>query len=128
MREILIGIVLAVATSLGLMLLSEEMARGAVSNLLTLIATIYIGFALASHGKLSVRKQVFACCVFVVLALLGLWYSWWFSVAGLVLHGGWDFLYHRERGHGVVPIWYAPFCAVYDLSVALFVAFWFAAS
>ncbi len=128
MREILIGIVLAVVTSLGLVLLPTEMARGAVSVQLTLIAAIYIGLALASHGKLSVRRQIFACGVFVALALLGLWYSWWFSVAGLALHGGWDFLHHRERGHGVVPNWYAPLCAVYDWAVALFVALWFAAS
>jgi hypothetical protein len=122
MWAVCFGIALAVATFLGLMWLPTELARGAVSILLTLIAAIYMGFALASHGRLSVKKQVCACAVFVLLALLGLGYSGWFSVMGLGLHGGWDLLHHRERGHGVIPGWYPHFCAVYDWGLALFVA------
>lgn len=122
MREVLVGLGLAFATCISLVLLPVEWARDAIANLLTLIAAIYVGFSLASQGRLALTKQVAGCLFFVTLALLGLWVNWWFLVAGLALHGGWDFLHHGEYGHGVVPHWYVPFCAVYDWAVALFVA------
>jgi hypothetical protein len=122
MREITIGLVFAVATCVGLALLPAHLARGAASNLLTLIAAIYVGFSLASAGRLSLLRQVLGCAFFVAFALLGLWFSWWFLVAGLALHGLWDFVHHGERGHGVIPRWYVPFCAVYDWILAVFVA------
>ncbi len=103
MREVLIGIGLAIITSLLLVVLPVEWARGAASNLLTLIAAIYVGFALTAKGKLGIVKQVVGCVFFVALALLGLWTSWWFLVAGLALHGAWDFLHHGEKGKGVIP-------------------------
>jgi hypothetical protein len=128
MREVYIGLGLALVTCLVLALLPPDLARGAVSNLLTLIAAIYVGFALASQGRLPLAKQVAGCAFFVALALLGLWVNWWFLVAGLALHGGWDYLHHGEAGHGVMPRWYVPFCAVYDWALALFVAVFFAAA
>lgn len=126
MREALVGSGFALVTCLFLALLPEEWARGAASNLLTLIAAIYVGFAIASKGQLNIPKQVAGCAFFVTLALLGLWLSLWFLVAGLALHGVWDCLHHGEHGHGVVPRWYVPFCAVYDWVVALFIALFFA--
>lgn len=122
MREVLIGLGLAGATCGALALLPAEWARGAAANLLTLIAAIYVGLSLASNGRLALANQVAGCTVFVALALLGLWVNWWFIVAGLALHGGWDWLHLGKYGHGVVPRWYVPFCAVYDWAVALFVA------
>jgi len=62
----------------------------------------------------------------VLFALLGLWLDWWFLAAGLTLHGGWDLLHQGERGSGVIPRWYVPFCAVYDFTVAIFIAVHFA--
>lgn len=110
-----------------LALLPPQWARGATANLLTLIAAIYVGFALASEDQLALFRQAAGCALFLALALLGLWLSWWFLVAGLALHGGWDVLHHGERGQGVIPRWYVPFCAAYDWVLALFVAFFFAA-
>ena len=127
MREALIGLFLALITCLFLALLPIEWARGATANLLTLIGSIYVGFALASKGELGIIKQVAGCVFFVALALLGLWVSWWFLVVGLALHGVWDFLHHGDNGKGVVPQWFVPFCAVYDWAVALFIALFFIA-
>jgi hypothetical protein len=126
MREILAGLGLAAATCIGLALLQGEWARGAAANLLTLIAAIYVGFSLSSQGRLGLPRQLIGCVSFVALALLGLWVNWWFLVAGFALHGGWDYLHHGVHGQGVVPRWYAPFCAVYDCVVALFLALHYA--
>lgn len=76
MHEVLAGMGLALVTCFFLALLPLEWAQGAVSNLLTLIGAIYVGFALASKGQLSVFKQVVGCAFFVIFALLGLWISW----------------------------------------------------
>lgn len=121
--EILIGLVLALATCLVLWFLPTDWARGAVSNLLTLIASIYVGFALVSGSKAEIIKQIAGCSFFVVLSLLGLWINWWFLVVGLFLHGFWDFLHHEPEGDAVVPQWYIPFCAVYDWIIAIFVVY-----
>ena len=125
LREILLGLGLACLTALFLAALPEAWARGAVSNLLTLIAAIYVGFSLASQGRLRPAKQVLGCGFLVALALIGLWLSWWFLVVGLALHGGWDFWHHGERGRGVVPGWYVSFCAVYDWALSVFVTLYF---
>ncbi len=128
MCEMLTGIGLAFITCLLLAFLPSELARGATAILLTVIAAIYVGFALASKGRLSILKQVAGCIFFVTLALLGLWINWWFLVVGLALHGVWDYLHHGERGKDTVPQWYIAFCAFYDWAVAVFVALFFAAS
>lgn len=122
MRDIVLGLALAVPSCALLWPLPPEYARGAVSHLVTLIAAVYIGFALASNGQLSLRRQVLGCTLFVALALAGLWFGWIWLVLALALHGAWDFLHHGERGHGVVPPWYVPACAAYDWAVAGFVA------
>jgi hypothetical protein len=124
-RETLLGLGLAVTTCIGLALLPAAWARGAAANLLTLIAAIYVGFALASQGRLPLTKQVIGCAFFVTLALLGMWLNWWFLIVGLALHGGWDYLHQGKAGHGVVPAWYIPFCAIYDWMVALFLALFY---
>ncbi len=125
MRKVLIGLGLAGTTCLALAFLPPDRARGAAASLLTLIAAIYIGLALGSQGKLALSRQIAAATVFIGLALAGLWFNWWYIVAGLALHGVWDYLHHGVGGHGVVPAWYVPFCAVYDVAVALFIALYF---
>jgi hypothetical protein len=127
MREPLIGFGLAVATCIVLSMLSAELSRDVTAILLTLIASIYIGFSLASNGQLPLIKQIIDCAFFITLALLGMWLSWWFLVAGLGLHGVWDYLHHGKYGQGIIPRWYATFCLVYDWVVALFIAIMYAA-
>lgn len=127
MKDYLIGALLAAATCAALWPLDEPLARGVVSHLLTLIAAIYVGFALASQGKLALWVQVGGCAGFVALALAGLWKGWLWLVLGLALHGVWDFVHHGERGQGVVPVWYVPACASYDWVLAAFVALRFMA-
>ena len=124
--EISIGLILALVTCIFIWLLPNEWARGAVSNLLTLISSIYVGFALVSGSKSEILKQVIGCAFFVALSLLGLWLNWWFLVVGLFLHGFWDFLHHKPNGGKVAPQWYIPFCAFYDWGVAIFVGYYYA--
>ncbi len=117
-RAVLAGLGLAAVTGAVLVLLPASFVRGAVSNLLTLIAAIYVGFSISSRGELSLARQSLGAGVFFVLALFGLWFDWWWLAVGLVAHGGWDLAHHPRRGHRGVPAWYVPFCAAYDWAVA----------
>jgi hypothetical protein len=126
MRSYLLGLGLAASTCLVLWPLAPELARGVVSHLLTLIGSVYVGFALAAPTRMSIARQVAGCAFFMGLALAGLWLSWWCLVAGLVLHGAWDLVHHREHEHGTMPRWYVPACASYDWAVAAFIAWRFA--
>lgn len=85
---------------------------------LAVIGAIYAGFAF-SDGRLSiVILELSVGTAFIVLALLGLWWSPVFIAAGLILHGIWDLL-HRPRGVTTkLPIWYPPFCAAFDFVFA----------
>jgi hypothetical protein len=125
-RQLIEWSALAVTTCVGITFLPEFYARATVSNLLGVIAATYVGFALASRGRLPVWPQVFVFLGFEALALLGLYLSWWFLIIGLVLHGVWDFLHHGERAQGAVPAWYPPACAIYDWVLAIFAAVRFA--
>lgn len=89
--------------------------------LLTLIASVYIGFALQGGQPHEVRLEVATAAAFVALALIGLWLSPWFIVFGLALHGFWDFLHHSVI-HTPIPRWYIPLCMIYDVSVAGFLS------
>jgi hypothetical protein len=85
---------------------------------LTLIASIYMGFAFAD-GRVSIMiLELSVGAGFVVLALLGLWLAPAFVAVGLVLHAFWD-LGHRPRGIPTeLPRWYPPFCAAFDFVFA----------
>ncbi len=55
-RAVLAGLGLAAVTGAVLVLLPASFVRGAVSNLLTLIAAIYVGFSISSRGELSLVR------------------------------------------------------------------------
>lgn len=116
------GLSLALATLLFTLVLSEVQLLEFYAVLLTLIAAIYIGFALQDSATSGVGFELTAAAGFTLLALMGLWISPWLIVVGLCLHGVWDILHHQ--GVGViktkVPQGYIPFCASYDWLLAFF--------
>jgi hypothetical protein len=61
MRELLIGFGLAVATCIVLSMLPAELSPDVTAILLTSIASIYIGFSLASNSQLPLIKQIIGC-------------------------------------------------------------------
>ncbi|MEF8792637.1 DUF6010 family protein [Thiohalorhabdus sp.] len=114
------GLLLGAAIGGVLAFLTEEVARAAAANLLTLIAAIYLGFGLASGKPEKVLVQGLGAGAFFALAVLGLWLSTWWIVAGLVLHGLWDLGHHgREGAVREIPEAYPLFCAFFDWGLAL---------
>lgn len=80
--------------SLGIMLthlfLPRLLAFDFTALLLTVIGSIYIGFALADGRTKVMVQELSAASLFILLAALGLWVNPYLWVLGLLLHGVWD--------------------------------------
>jgi hypothetical protein len=84
---------------------------------LTLIAAVYIGFAVADGRPAVIAVESGIAGVFVVVASAGVTGPAWLLVAGLAGHGFKDLWQHRS--HFVANTrWWPPFCMVVDWVVA----------
>ena len=85
---------------------------------ITLIAAVYIGFAVADGRPRIIAVEVTVAGMFVVLAATGATTTPWLLVLGYAGHGVKDFW--QERTHYVANTrWWPPFCAAVDWLVAV---------
>ena len=86
--------------------------------LLTMIAAVYIGFAVADGRPRIIAVESSVTGAFVLLAAAAVTGSAWLLVLGYAGHGLKDFW--QERTHYVAGTrWWPPFCAAVDWLVAL---------
>ena len=85
--------------------------------LLSLIAAVYIGFAVADGRPRVIAVESVVAGVFVVLAAAGVTATVWLLVVGYAGHGLKDFWQHR-RQYVANTRWWPPFCAAVDWLVA----------
>jgi hypothetical protein len=85
-----------------------------------LLASVYIGFAVADGRTVVVAAEVAVTSAFVILAALAI--KWpWLGVIALVAHGIKDLWQHRT--HFVANTrWWPPFCLVVDFVAAAVIA------
>ncbi|GAB3323584.1 hypothetical protein GCM10027451_47250 [Geodermatophilus aquaeductus] len=88
---------------------------------LTLIAAIYIGFAVADGRRTVIAVEVCVAAVFAVVAAVGVTGPAWVLVAGLAGHGLKDLWQHRT-GFVSGTRWWPPFCASVDVVAAALIA------
>ena len=88
---------------------------------LTLIAAVYIGFAVADGRRHVLVVEIAVASVFVVVAAFAELGSAWLIVAGLAGHGGKDLWQHRT-GFVASTRWWPPFCASIDWVAAALIA------
>ena len=105
-------------------LLPRTYAFDLTALLLTVVAAIYIGFALNDGRPKYVVTEVAAASVFILFAVGGLWLNPYLWPLGLALHGVWDLLHHEHGVQTRVPRWYPPICVVVDGLLALFLVLW----
>jgi hypothetical protein len=85
---------------------------------LALIASIYIGFAVADGRWRVVAVEAFVALIFVVIAAAGITGPAWILAFGFAAHGVKDAW--QQRTHFVSGTrWWPPFCAAVDWVVAL---------
>jgi hypothetical protein len=88
---------------------------------LALIASIYIGFAVADGRWKVIAVETTVTAAFVVVAAVGVTGSAWFLVAGLAAHGIKDAWQYRTQ-FVTNTRWWPPFCAAVDWVAALVLA------
>ena len=88
---------------------------------LTLIAAVYIGFAVADGRARVIAVETVVAAAFVLLAAAGVTGSAWLLVAGLAGHGCKDLWQHRT-GFVANTRWWPPFCAAVDFVAAALIA------
>ena len=88
---------------------------------LVLIASVYIGFAVADGRPNVIAVESGVAAIFVLVASLGISGPAWLLVVGLLGHGFKDLWQHR-RQYVAGTRWWPPFCCAVDLVAALFIA------
>ncbi len=88
---------------------------------LTLIAAVYVGFAVADGRRHVLVVETVVASVFVVAAACAELGSAWLIVAGLAGHGCKDLWQHRT-GFVAGTRWWPPFCATADWVAAALIA------
>jgi hypothetical protein len=88
---------------------------------LALIASIYIGFAVADGRRHVLAAETAVASAFVVVAAAAVTGSAWLIVAGLAGHGFKDMWQHRT-GFVAGTRWWPPFCATVDFVAAALIA------
>ena len=84
---------------------------------LTLIAAVYIGFAVADGRPRVIAVETVVAAVFVVVGAAGVTGPAWLLVAGFVGHGFKDLWQHRTQFVANTR-WWPPFCLVIDFVAA----------
>jgi hypothetical protein len=84
---------------------------------LAVIASIYIGFAVADGRPRVIAVESSVAFIFVVIAAVAVTDSPWLLVAGLAGHGLKDLWQHRSHFISNTR-WWPPFCMVIDWVVA----------
>lgn len=87
---------------------------------LSLIATVYIGFAVADGRGRVITVESTVATVFVLVAAIAVTASPWLLVAGLAGHGAKDLWQHRT-GYVAGTRWWPPFCVTVDWVAAMII-------
>ena len=88
---------------------------------LALIASIYIGFAVADGRWRVIAVETNVAAIFVVIAAAAITQSPWLLVVGLAGHGLKDLWQHRNQFVANTR-WWPPFCLVVDWVAAAIIA------
>jgi hypothetical protein len=88
---------------------------------LTLIAAVYLGFAVADGRRRVLAVEVGVAATFVLIAAATVPMSAWLMVPGLVAHGLKDLWQHRTQFVANTR-WWPPFCATVDWVAAALIA------
>jgi hypothetical protein len=115
-RPILTAIVIGVGSLLPHAFLPREVSLGLAA---TLIAGIYLGFAVVNGSGRDQWVEFNVTSIFAVAGLLGMLYWPVLLPVAYLGHAGWDLAHHNRARLSLVaiPQWYVPWCVVIDVIV-----------
>jgi hypothetical protein len=120
--EYVIGFAAAVGVGLFATVIGFDKERSFYPVVLIVIATLYLLFAAMAGATDSFVAEVIPALVFVAMAALGFRKTPWLVVAGLALHGVFDFFHHAVIANPGVPVWWPGWCLAYDVVAAGYLA------
>lgn len=120
--EYLAGFAAATAVGLFATLVGFDRERSFYPVVLIVIAALYLLFAAMAGSMESLVGEAVPALVFVVIAVLGFRTTPWLVVAGLALHGVFDWVHHAVIVNPGVPAWWPGWCLAYDVVAAGYLA------
>jgi hypothetical protein len=119
---VIVGIAVAVVVAAFARLVGFDRDRAFYPVVLVVIAAYYLLFAAMGGGPADLAAEIPAFLVFTALAVIGFRTSLWVVVAGLALHGLFDFTRQWVMAGAGVPPWWPAFCLAADLAFAMLLA------
>lgn len=120
--EYVIGLTAAAAVGLFASVIGLDKERSFYAVVLIVIAALYLLFAAMANSTDSLVAEAIPALIFVAMAALGFRKTPWLVVAGLALHGVFDFFHHALIANPGVPVWWPGFCLTYDVVAAAYLA------
>ena len=121
--EYVIGVVLAVAVGLYASLSGLDKERAFYATVLIVVASLYLLFAAIAKSTDALIAEAFPMLLFATAATAGFRGTLWIVVAGLALHGVFDWFHHAVITNPGVPAWWPGFCGAYDVTAAAYLGF-----
>ena len=121
--EYLIGIVLALGISIGATAIGFDRDRSFYPTVLIVIAFLYGLFAILGESTDALLREIIPGALFVALAVLGFKRTLWWTVAGLIGHGLFDYVHGYLISNPGVPTYWPGFCGTYDVIAGVYLAF-----
>lgn len=120
--DFVIGVVLAFAIGVSTTLIGMDRDRALYPTVLIVIALLYELFAVMGGSTHALLIECAFAVIFIGLAVAGFKSTLWFTVAGLALHGIFDFFHGYFVVNPGVPVWWPTFCLAYDVVAAVYLA------
>ena len=114
-----VGIALALTVAAFARLVGFDRDRAFYPFVLIIIASYYILFAVMVGDNAGLLTELVMFAFFAIAAIFGFRTSLWIVVAGLAMHGVFDFTRSQLLEGRGVPEWWPAFCLAYDLTAAL---------
>jgi len=119
---ILVGVALGLLVWLFGRLVGLDLDRTCYRTILSVVALYYVLFAVMGCSVRALLLELIAVPAFFALTALGFRRSQWFVVAGLGGHGVYDCFHDLLITNPGMPVWWPPFCASIDITMAGFLA------
>ncbi|MBL8693066.1 MAG: hypothetical protein JNJ88_03125 [Planctomycetes bacterium] len=120
--EFAIGMSAAVAVGAFATAIGFDKDRSFYPVVLIVIACLYLLFAAMAASTESLAAEAVPALLFIAMAGIGFRKSLWIVVAGLALHGIFDFFHHAAITNPGVPVWWPGWCLAYDVVAAAYLA------
>ena len=120
--EYAIGVIAAVLIGAFAGAVGFDKERSFYPVVLIVIAFLYILFAAMAQSTDALVAEAFPALLFVTAAVIGFRRNLWIVVAGLALHGVFDFVHHHFISNPGVPTWWPGWCLAYDVAAAVYLS------